>query len=254
MPSDPDQLRSGRIVIAGAGTRLVLGAGTSTPREDLTVLRRLIGLPRTSDQDQPDPAGSAAPTEGGPGSSEASGAAPGARTSGRTSRGARRDATAAETATVREIVAQLESMPLDEARFLAGFAYVLSRTAHADLRVTEEETRRMEEIVTAYGHLQGPQAVIVIQIAKTRAELFGPTEDYLVTREFRKVATDEQCLDVLRCCFLVGAADGQISAEESSTLSSIADELNVDPAAARALRAEFAEMFAALQSMRERLA
>ena len=36
-------------------------------------------------------------------------------------------------------------------------------------------------------------AVIVVQIAKTRAELFGPTEDYLVTREFKRVATDPIC-------------------------------------------------------------
>lgn len=218
------------------------------------MLRRLIGLPRTPDQDQSDPAGSAAPTGGGAGGGGVGAAAPRARESARPPRGPRPDATAADTATVREIVAQLESMPPDEARFLAGFAYVLSRTAHADLRATDEETRRMEEIVVAYGHIPEPQAVIVIQIAKTRADLFGPTEDYLVTREFRRVATDEQCLDVLRCCFLVGAADGQISAEESSTISAIADELNVDPAAARALRAEFAETFAALKSMRERLA
>jgi tellurite resistance protein len=94
--------------------------------------------------------------------------------------------------------------------------------------------------------------VIVVQIAKTRAELFGPTEDYLVTREFKRVATDEQCVDVLRCCFLVSAADGSITADESGTLSSIADELGVDQGAVRRLRGEFAEQSAALQAMRRR--
>ena len=84
------------------------------------------------------------------------------------------------------------------------------------------------------------------------AALFGPTEDYLVTREFRRVATDEQCLDLLRCCFLVGAADGTITAEESGTLASIADELGVDQGEVRKLRAEFAERFAALQALRKR--
>ena len=157
----------------------------------------------------------------------------------------------ADTATVREIVAKLESMPPDEARFLAGFAYILSRTANADLHVTEDETQRMEQIVVEYGHISEAQAIIVIQIAKTRADLFGPTEDYLVTREFRKVATDAQCLDLLRCCFLVGTADGTITAEESGTLSSIADELAVDAVAVRRLRAEFAEQSAALQAMRK---
>ena len=156
----------------------------------------------------------------------------------------------AETATVRAIVAQLESMPPDAARFLAGFAYVLSRTASADFHVSDDEVRQMEQIVVTHGHIPEAQAVIVVQIARTRAELFGPTEDYLVTREFRRVATDDQCLDLLRCCFLVGAADGTITAQESGTLSSIADELGVGQADLRRLRAEFAEQFAALQAMR----
>jgi uncharacterized tellurite resistance protein B-like protein len=204
------------------------------------VLRRLIGLPRTPGEPVaggPEPAGG--------GLDDIAGRpAPGA--------GDWTAGVANETATVREIVKQLANMPPEQARFLAGFAYILSRTAQADLHVTDDETRQMERIVVEHGRIPEAQAVIVVQIARTRAELFGPTEDYLVTREFRRIATDEQCLDILRCCFLVGAADGVITAEESSTLTSIADELGVDQAAVRALRAEFAETFSALQAMRKR--
>ncbi len=39
----------------------------------------------------------------------------------------------AETATVRKIVAQLEAMPPDRARLLAGAAYIVTRAANADL-------------------------------------------------------------------------------------------------------------------------
>jgi uncharacterized tellurite resistance protein B-like protein len=199
------------------------------------VLRRLIGLPRTPGAASPVPDASA------PGPADALSG------TGDWTRGA-----AGETATVRAIVEQLDQMPVDQAKFLAGFAYILSRTANADLHVTDDETRQMEGIVVEHGHIPEAQAVIGVTIAKTRAELFGPTEDYLVTREFRRVATDEQCLDVLRCCFLVGAGDHTITAEESGTLSSIADELGVEDAAVRRLRAEFAEQFAALQELRRR--
>ena len=44
----------------------------------------------------------------------------------------------ADTATVRRIVAQLEALPPEKSRFLAGFAYVLSRAAHADLEISDE--------------------------------------------------------------------------------------------------------------------
>ena len=40
---------------------------------------------------------------------------------------------AAETATARQIVARLDAMPPAEARYLACFAYVMSRAAQADL-------------------------------------------------------------------------------------------------------------------------
>jgi uncharacterized tellurite resistance protein B-like protein len=157
----------------------------------------------------------------------------------------------AETETVRQIVAALDAMPADPARFLAGFAYVLSRTAEADLNVSDAESREMERIVVRHGKIPAAQAVIVVQIAKTRSSLFGPTENYLVTREFRAAATDEECLDLLRCCWLIGGADGSISAEESGELNAIADELGVEAAAVRALRAEHAEQFAALRALRE---
>ena len=103
-----------------------------------------------------------------------------------------------ETETVRQIVAELDALPPDRARFLAGFAYVLSRTAQADLDISDGETREMERVVIEHGRIPAAQAVIVVQIAKTQSRLFGSTENYLVTREFRAVATDEECLDLLR--------------------------------------------------------
>lgn len=158
---------------------------------------------------------------------------------------------AAETETVRQIVAELDAMPPDRARFLAGFAYVLSRIAQADLDISDSETREMERVVEEHGRIPAAQAVIVVQIAKTQSRLFGSTENYLVTREFRAVATDDECLDLLRCCWLIGAADGTITAEESGELNAIAEELGVEAMAVRALRAEHAEQFAALRAMRQ---
>ena len=39
---------------------------------------------------------------------------------------------AGDTDTVRKIVGQLEAMPRESARFVAAFAYILGRVAHAD--------------------------------------------------------------------------------------------------------------------------
>jgi uncharacterized tellurite resistance protein B-like protein len=46
----------------------------------------------------------------------------------------------AETETVRRIVDRLDHLEPERARFVAAFAYVLSRVAHADLKISEDET------------------------------------------------------------------------------------------------------------------
>ena len=46
-----------------------------------------------------------------------------------------------ETESIRRIAAELEALPLEQRRFVAGFAYVLARAAHADLDVSERRDR-----------------------------------------------------------------------------------------------------------------
>jgi uncharacterized tellurite resistance protein B-like protein len=136
----------------------------------------------------------------------------------------------AETDAVRRIVAELEHLEPGRARFVAAFAYVLSRVARADLQVTERETRVMERIVAEHGGLPEEQAVIVVQMAKTQNLLFGGTENYLVTRELNRIADRDQKLALLDCLFAVTAADDSISTLESNVIRQVASELRLDHA------------------------
>ena len=158
-------------------------------------------------------------------------------------------ADAADTETVRRIVAQLEAMPRDEARFLAAFAYILTRAAAADLDISEAEQRVIEGLVAEHGKLPESHAVLVAQMARSQSLLYGGTEDYLVTRQFKSLSTDEQRLALLRCCYLVGAADDDISIAESDTLQEIAVELDVDRAAVNAIRHEFESKLSTIKAM-----
>jgi uncharacterized tellurite resistance protein B-like protein len=155
-----------------------------------------------------------------------------------------------ETATVRKIVAQLEALPSDRARHLAGFAYILGRAANADMDMTDEETRLIERIVMEHGELPEAQAILVVEIAKQQERLIGETEDYLVTREWVRGTELDERVALLRCCFLVGAADDSISAEESATLNEIGHELLLDDPTIARVRGEFTDRFAAVQAMR----
>ena len=156
----------------------------------------------------------------------------------------------AETATVRRIVAQLEQVEPERRRFLAGFAYLLSRAANADLAITAEETRLMEQIVVQMGGLPEAQAVLVVQIAKNQADLYGGTEDYLVTREFAAAATPEQRRAAVEACFGVAAADGAITSDETAELTQIANELDLAQDELNEIRRNHADQLAAIKIMR----
>ncbi len=157
---------------------------------------------------------------------------------------------AAETATVRQIVARLEALPPDEARYLASFAYVMSRAANADLAISDEETAAMERLVIEQGGLDDAQAILVVEMAKIQARTEGDTEDYMVTREFKSISTPEQRRALVRCCFAVEAADGTINAEEASIANEIARELDLERDEVNAIRDEFHEQLSAVQAAR----
>lgn len=134
---------------------------------------------------------------------------------------------AGDTPTVRKIVRSLESLPKERARYLAAFAYLLSRVANADLDISDVETREMERIVSRDGDLPEAQAVLVVEIAKSQSRLFGGTEDFKVAREFKKLSERKERHELLHCLFAVSASDDEISRDEEEQIRRIASELGL---------------------------
>lgn len=155
-----------------------------------------------------------------------------------------------DTNTVRRIARELDALPIERARYLAAFAYILTRAAAADLRISDDESRAIEELVVEHGGLPEAQAVLVAQIARNQSLLYSGTEDYLVTRQFRELASEDDRLALLRCCYLVGSVDDTITAPESDLLQQVAKELDIDRAAVNEVRSEFASKLAAMQALR----
>ena len=153
----------------------------------------------------------------------------------------------AETETVRKIVGALDKLEPERAKFIASFAYILSRAARADLHISPEETHAMEQIVMEKGGLPEEQAVIVVQMAKTQSILFGATENYLVTREFNNIATREEKMALLHCLFAVSSADQSVSTVEDSEIRQIASELKIEHPDFIAVRTSYREHLAVLK-------
>ncbi len=155
----------------------------------------------------------------------------------------------ADTETVRRIVASLDAMDPERARFIAAFAFLLCRVARTDLVISDEEAREMERIVMDRGGMAEEQAVLVLEIAKSHQALFGSTENFLVTREFSKIATREEKVALLDCLYAVSAADQSISTAEDNEIVRICAELQLPREEVVAARGRYREYLAVLKGI-----
>jgi uncharacterized tellurite resistance protein B-like protein len=129
---------------------------------------------------------------------------------------------------VGEIEKALSGLDPSRARYLACFAYILSRVALADHELGEEESGLMARIVAERGGLPVEQASLVVRIAAGEGLRHGGTEDFIVTREFAGIADRTQKLALLECLFAVSAADRTIHTVEDNAIRQIASELRLE--------------------------
>ena len=144
-----------------------------------------------------------------------------------------------EDAPLRDTLDALDHLQPERARYLASFAYLLGRVAHADQHISDDESRAMAGLVQSEGQLSAEQAAVVVQLARRSNLLFGGTANFLVAREFEKLATYEQKVALLRCLFAVSATDSDISTLEEGEIHRIARELRVNHEDLVALRVAF---------------
>jgi uncharacterized tellurite resistance protein B-like protein len=158
-------------------------------------------------------------------------------------------ATRSEPASVRAIAARLDGLPPERARFLSAFAYVLARVARADRKVDPLEVTAMERAVAALSGFDDAEASLVIELALTQSKELGGTDNYLVTREFRKLSQRDDRLRLMRCLFATAAADDSIGSEESQEIQAIGEELGFVRAEVNGLRLEWRDKLTELRKL-----
>ena len=126
----------------------------------------------------------------------------------------------------------------ERARFLALFAYILTRVARADHQITDGEARVMERIIAGHAGIDEGQAELVVRIARTAGHSRG-TDDYLITREFERTATREEKLAILDSLFEIAAADSSILTVEDNEVRRVASELKLEHAEYIAARQQY---------------
>lgn len=151
------------------------------------------------------------------------------------------------TETVGAIADAIGGLAPERARFVAAFAYLLSRVASADHEVTAHERETMEQQLGDLSiGLPSAQATEAVRRALAATGRHGATEDYQVAREFAALATDEEKVRLLRCLFALSAHHG-ISTSEDNEISRIANGLRLEQRLVAQVRAEFRQQLNVLR-------
>jgi uncharacterized tellurite resistance protein B-like protein len=127
-----------------------------------------------------------------------------------------------------EAEAALTGLDAKRRRYVACFAYILTRSARADHQVTETEASVMERILAAHTGIPKPQAALVVRLAGQQARRSGGTDDFVITREFDRVASHEQKVQLVDALFTVSSVDASIVTIEDNEIRRIANELKIE--------------------------
>jgi len=95
----------------------------------------------------------------------------------------------------------------------------------------------MSRILAAHARIPEAQAAVVVKLAAQQARRSGGTDDFVIAREFDRVATHEQKVALIDALFTVSSVDASIVTVEDNEIRRIAKELKIEHGEYIAVRA-----------------
>jgi uncharacterized tellurite resistance protein B-like protein len=160
------------------------------------------------------------------------------------------DGAATASPAVQAVADRLEGLEPQRARLVAALALVLARAARADLESSGRELAVIAAILREHAGLTGDQADLVSEMVSHRHQLFGVSDAYVATREFKRIATARELDCILRCLFAVCAADDSIALVEEEEVRQVASELGFSHEQFVAARSAFRDQREVLRSLK----
>jgi uncharacterized tellurite resistance protein B-like protein len=151
---------------------------------------------------------------------------------------------------LEEIEAMLTGVPSARRRHVACFAYILTRSARADQQVTEREATEMARLVAEHTRIDPADAALAVRLAGLQARRSGGTDDFVITREFDRLATHEEKVALIDALFAVSSVDASIVTIEDNEIRRIANELKIEHGEYIAVRAKHLQHLEVLRRTR----
>jgi uncharacterized tellurite resistance protein B-like protein len=158
-----------------------------------------------------------------------------------------REGAAPEFDSLEAIERALPGVDRSRRRYVACFAYILTRSARADQQLTEDESRAMERLVGEHAGIAAGEAAEAVRLAVVQGRRSGGTDDFVVTRMFDSLATHAEKLALIDALFALTAVDASIVTVEDNEIRRIANELKIEHADYIAVRSKHLQHLAVLR-------
>ena len=142
---------------------------------------------------------------------------------------------------------KLKNYSEEKAHYVALYAFILGRVAYADFDVSNEEKTSMKKIMIENSGVSTKEAEDIVSITEQQNILSGSTDHYIVTREFKKIATKKEKEELIQCLYQVSASDQSISSREEGEIRVIASELGISLESLVLIRSKFSQFRDALK-------
>lgn len=146
---------------------------------------------------------------------------------------------------------QLSRLEPARAELIAAFAGLLARVAYADDEISEPEVLRMERLIARQTGVSDDEARAISMIARQKTIALRGMENYLLTRRFNELASEEEKRGLIDCLYAVATADDLVTYVEDREIRKIADALLIAPSELQAIRAPYREKLEELQLLRK---
>ncbi|GIW41960.1 MAG: hypothetical protein KatS3mg076_2537 [Candidatus Binatia bacterium] len=151
-----------------------------------------------------------------------------------------------------EIRQRLGNLPPERAEFVAAFAGLLVRVAHADENISPAEREALRRLVVEKVGLAPEEAEAVADIVTRHAEAVGGIEYARLTEAMNRLGTQQDKERLVDCLYAIATAESPVTIVEDEEIRAVARALLLSHSEFIRIRSRYREQLEVLQALRKK--
>ena len=151
-------------------------------------------------------------------------------------------------AAVRE---HLGRLPVERAEFVAAFAGLLVRVAHADMELSDAERRALRRVIAKNTGLSAAESEAVADTVVHYATALAGIDYASLTSTFNELASEADKQQLIDCLYTIATADETASVIEEEEIRQVARALLLTHSQFIDIRTRYKEQLEVIQALRK---